>query len=184
MKLATEEKLKNSLKPLSPVSLALYFSYVVRHKWQVFKLCVKHGLIWRGLVHDLSKFLPDEFFPYAKMFYSNVRTGEDKAAYAKANAKFEYAWLKHIHRNCHHPQYWILPKNGGSVHIEGKILDMPELYVKEMVIDWVGAAIAQKTGRKASDWYLLHKDELTLSENTRKLVERFLEQIFGDNKLP
>jgi hypothetical protein len=156
-----------------------YFWYVLRHKWEVFKVCAKYGLVWRGLVHDLSKFMPDEFFPYAKMFYSNVRTGGNKEAYAKVNAKFEYAWLKHIQRNKHHPQHWILPKNGGSVHIIGKVLDIPEVYVKEMVLDWVGATIAQKTEHNALDWYDLHKKELTLSKKTRRLVEQFLKQILG-----
>jgi hypothetical protein len=31
--------------------------------------CFNQGLIWRGLMHDLSKFLPDEFLPYANFFY-------------------------------------------------------------------------------------------------------------------
>jgi hypothetical protein len=157
-----------------------YFRYVMLHKWEMFKVCAKHGFIWRGLVHDLSKLLPDEFFPYAKMFYDNTITGKDKKAYAKMNARFEYAWLKHIHRNKHHPQYWILPQNDGSVHITGKVLDIPELYVKEMVFDWVAASIAQKTGLRADQWYENHKRVLPLSKNTRKRVESFLKELFGD----
>ena len=30
------------------------------HKWEVFKLCVKVGIPFRGLVHDLSKYSPSD----------------------------------------------------------------------------------------------------------------------------
>lgn len=50
-----------------------YFNYVLRHRWYVFLECVKLGIIWRGIIHDLSKFLPSEFIPYANYFYGNKR---------------------------------------------------------------------------------------------------------------
>ena len=34
---------------------------VSRHKWLVFEACARCGIPWRGLVHDTSKFSPDEF---------------------------------------------------------------------------------------------------------------------------
>lgn len=49
-----------------------YFWYVVRHKWYVFLACRREGLWWLGIVHDWSKFLPSEFFPYARHFYGKV----------------------------------------------------------------------------------------------------------------
>ena len=39
-----------------------HLALVLRHKWRVFINCAKCGLVWRGLVHDLSKFSPTEFF--------------------------------------------------------------------------------------------------------------------------
>ena len=36
-----------------------YLWYVIRHKWFVGVECVKRGLWWRGLVHDLSKFVKE-----------------------------------------------------------------------------------------------------------------------------
>lgn len=41
---------------------------VLKHKWVVFKLCCKAGIPWRGLVHDLSKFSPTEFWESAKYY--------------------------------------------------------------------------------------------------------------------
>jgi len=48
-----------------------YLKYILKHKWYVMIECFKNGLIWRGLMHDLSKFLPSEFIPYANFFYGN-----------------------------------------------------------------------------------------------------------------
>ena len=33
-----------------------------KHRWLVFKLSIKAGIPFRGLVHDLSKYSPVEFF--------------------------------------------------------------------------------------------------------------------------
>ena len=45
-----------------------HFKTVVRHRHEVLKQCMKCGLFWRGLVHDLSKFSPTEFLSSAKHF--------------------------------------------------------------------------------------------------------------------
>ena len=44
-----------------------HFNLVTRHRWVVFKLCCKAGIPWRGLVHDLSKFSPTEFWGVCKI---------------------------------------------------------------------------------------------------------------------
>ena len=93
-----------------------YLSYVVRHRWFVFVECVKLGVIWRGLVHDLSKFLPDEWFPYASYFYDPAPDGGHRPRQKEA---FDLAWLKHQHRNPHHWQYWILREDSGAVKVVG-----------------------------------------------------------------
>jgi len=46
-----------------------YLKKLLRHKWFTFLECRKLGIPWRGLVHDWTKFLPDEFRPYARWFY-------------------------------------------------------------------------------------------------------------------
>lgn len=43
-----------------------HFMVITRHKWVVFKLCCKVGQPWRGLVHDLSKYSPTEFWEGVK----------------------------------------------------------------------------------------------------------------------
>ncbi len=54
------------------MDLRPYFKYlqaILRHKYFVFLEACKLGIPWLGLIHDLSKFLPCEFIPYARWFY-------------------------------------------------------------------------------------------------------------------
>lgn len=80
-----------------------YLKYVLRHKWFVFKACLQLGVpLWIALLHDWDKFLPDEWFPYARTFYAPDGTKQyDESVY------FARAWMKHQHRNRHHWQYWL-----------------------------------------------------------------------------
>ena len=127
-----------------------YLKYVLRHKWYVFLECVKLGIPIRGITHDLSKFLPDEFIPYALHFYGGIKTGRDETGYYKptdtGDPDFEMAWLLHQKRNDHHWQWWILPEDDGGT----KILEMSEGACKEMLADWRGAGKATH-----SEWLLI-----------------------------
>jgi len=54
-----------------------YLKYVLVHKYYVFIECFKVGLFWRGIMHDMSKFFPDEFLPYARYFYGEYPGHKD-----------------------------------------------------------------------------------------------------------
>ena len=145
-----------------------YLSYVIRHKWYVFLECCKVGIIWQGIIHDLSKLKPSEFFPYANYFYGRPR---DKTGYYKptdtGDKDFDFAWLLHQKRNRHHWQWWILPEDDGGI----KILDMPLKYRKEMLCDWRGAGKAQGYGDNTDKWYAVNKGKMQLHRDTRKWIE-------------
>jgi len=154
-----------------------YFLYLMRHKWYVGIECFKRGELIAALFHDMSKFLPDEFVPYARFFYGKgqpknrgdtIQSGEN----AELKLAMEEAWLRHIHRNKHHWQYWI------SVEANGKlqVFDMPYDYIAEMVCDWEGASKALRGPKaKAIDWYNRQRETLVLSGRTRVLAENILE---------
>ena len=137
-----------------------YLGYVIRHKWYVFIECIKVGIPLQGLFHDISKFVPDEFIPYAKYFYGTI-----------AQDVFDIAWLKHQKRNKHHWQYWILREDDGDT----KILPMPLKYMKEMLADWRGAGKAQGYGDNTEEWYNKNKDKMMLHHSTKKWIEEQLE---------
>ncbi|WHX42787.1 DUF5662 family protein [Mesobacillus sp. AQ2] len=63
------------------------------------------GTIHPGYHHDLSKFYPREFFPYARKFYS------EKKLSVEDELRWRYAWLTHQHKNKHHWEYWVIDPN-------------------------------------------------------------------------
>src|ERR1041384_1906335 len=55
-----------------------YFQYILRHKWFVFLAGLKTGApIWLLIIHDWSKFLPSEFFPYTDYFYNKEKQASE-----------------------------------------------------------------------------------------------------------
>lgn len=164
-----------------------YLSYLIRHKWFVGCACFREGLYLQGIFHDWSKFLPSEFIPYARHFYGDypvfkTMNSGDKWRYTgptKESVKdaFDLAWLKHIHRNPHHWQYWVLNKDDGRV----KPLYVPQKYLIEMLCDWQGAGRAIH-GRynpedpyfEVRDWYEQNKDLIKLEPYARFYVEKRL----------
>lgn len=140
--------------------------------------CFKRGLIWQGLVHDLSKFLPDEFFPYANHFFTkNKKLVRDKTGYYKptdtGDKCFDYAWFKHAKRNKHHWQYFALVCDCGEV----VLFEMPDKYILEMFCDWLGASRAQgHESGTVDEWYKTNKDKLQLHPESRKKIEEILEE--------
>lgn len=160
-----------------------YLQYLLRHKWYVFVECFKSGLYWRGLIHDISKFSPTEFFPYANFFYGvsgshNPRISH-KNGYCKpiltGDKDFDSAWLNHCKKNKHHWQWWITTDADGRE----KFTPIPEPYLTEMLCDWVGAGKAQGHFSPKQDpylnvrnWYTENRKKLRLAEITRKEIER------------
>jgi hypothetical protein len=143
-----------------------YLRYILLHKWYVMVECFKVGLYWRGLKHDISKFLPSEFFLYLDFFYG-------KYPFVK-NPDFDFAWLLHQKRNDHHWQWWILYQDENDT----EVIPMSYGARLEMICDWIGASKAQgKDGiEETREWYLKNKDKMVFSDITRKLVEKHLEE--------
>ena len=152
-----------------------YLSYVIRHKWYVFIECCKLGIPISGVLHDLSKFRPSEFFPYMIHFQvrkrKTLKHGYSKRDDPNKDEVFDLAWLKHIHRNPHHWQYWILIEDTSPTP---KVIPMPERFRKEMLADWKGAGKAQGFGDNTVEWYLKHEKDMILHQETRTWIREKL----------
>lgn len=111
--------------------IAKHLKTILKHKWVVFKECAACGIIWRGIVHDMSKFSPSEFLPSARHFQGNRSPIEAE----KEEQGYSLAWYHHKGYNKHHWEYWTDFDGEGNV-IPGRI---PLVYVIEMVCDWIGA---------------------------------------------
>ena len=152
-----------------------YLDYLARHKWFVFLACCHYRLFWLGITHDISKFLPSEFIPYARHFYgkSGIQEGRDESGYYKptdtGDSAFDFAWLLHKNRNKHHWQWWVLPEDDGGI----KVLEIPHPYRLEMLCDWLGAGRAQRT-KGVAYWYEQNKQKLQLHLDTRVFIESMI----------
>lgn len=165
----------------------IYLKYILRHKWFVFKAGLKLGVNPIQLIlHDWSKFLPDEFIAYAEWFngYKIVDKNARRLGYwihehrswyeapesfekAKRKQAFDRAWLKHQHRNPHHWQHWLLREDDGDL----KVLEMPYKYRREMLADWIGAGLAITGKMEVWTWYERTKEHRLLHKYDQNWIE-------------
>lgn len=120
------------------------------------------------LEHDVSKYKDDEYLAYDAYFYGE-RDGDGNE---EVKREFEYAWLRHIHRNPHHWQHWVLINDEPGEGIVA--LDMPHKYIIEMICDWWAFSWKEKKLGEIFSWYAGHKDYMKLSEKTHMIIEDIL----------
>ena len=82
-------KLINALRHLALVS---------RHRHRVFINCCRCGIPVRGLLHDLSKFSPIEFWRGASYWQGTYSPTEEE----RRDIGYSLAWMHHKGRNRHH----------------------------------------------------------------------------------
>jgi len=125
-------------------NLVLHFNLVNKHRFKVFKLCCKAGIPFRGLVHDLSKYSPIEFFESVKYYqgtYSPIHNCKKENGYSKA-------WLHHKGRNKHHHEYWY------DYAAPEKSALMPYKYTAEMICDTLAAGQTYQGKNWTNDYQL------------------------------
>ena len=146
-----------------------HLSLVLRHKWRVFINCSRCGIVWRGLVHDLSKFSPTEFFESVK-YYQGDRS--PIGACRRATGKSE-AWLHHKGRNKHHIEYGLDP--------ECEIMPMmPYKYVVECVCDKLAATHVYAGKNYTPDLPLKHWNKHGKKVVGNPKTMEFIEAVFVD----
>ena len=79
-----------------------HLKVILTHKYYVFKYCCKCGIIWRGIVHDLSKFSYTEFVNNARYYVE----GKSPIDFQKEHIGYAISWFHHKGRNSHHHEYW------------------------------------------------------------------------------
>ena len=146
------------------------------HRFRVFKLCCRVGIPLQGLVHDLSKYNPEEFFEGVKYFqgnYSPIRNCKKVNGYSRA-------WLHHKGRNKHHYEYWYDYATPEETPI------MPFKYFLEMVCDSVAAGMTYQ-GKKWDQHYQLSywnrvKGTAKMHPKMFKLMDRVYEDLSEKGK--
>ena len=148
---------------------------ITQHKLVVMKYCFRVGLYKQGLLHDLSKYSPEEFWRGVYYYQGN----RSPNAAERETHGFSKAWLHHKGRNKHHFEYWIdfgIKKEDGLVGHK-----MPLEYVMEMVMDRIAACKVYKgkdyTNRSALEYYEREKNFIVIHPETRKLLEKILHML-------
>lgn len=128
--------------------------------------------------HDSSKYInrPDaenyydlttEYDAYAQYFYG-TQTPEVRDA-------FDRAWLSHIHANPHHWQHWLLQNDDPKIGL--KVLDMPYVFIMEMICDWWAFSWKENKLHEIFEWYDKNKAGILLSDKTKERVESILNKL-------
>lgn len=115
-------KLKNFFGHLNTVN---------KHRFKVFKLSIKAGIPLRGVLHDLSKYSPQEFFEGVKYYDGKV----SPIKICKKENGYSKAWLHHKGRNKHHFEYWY------DFNTPDKTPVIPYKYTAELICDNIAASL-------------------------------------------
>lgn len=148
-----------------------HFKTITKHRHKVISHCFRAGIPWRGLMHDLSKYAPTEFWEGARN-YQGTRSPNEKA---REDQGYSAAWLHHQGRNRHHFEYWY-DYNPASHRREP--VKMPLIFVMEMFCDRVAASKIYQgknyTDRHPLDYFLRAKPRRIIHPATSDLLESWL----------
>ncbi len=148
-----------------------HFLTITKHRHKVIANCARAGILWQGLMHDLSKYSFAEFVPGAKFFQGTRSPNErEREIYGCSRA-----WMHHKGRNRHHYEYWN-DYNPKTKQIEN--VGMPVKYVIEMFCDRVAASkIYNGKSYRDSDpfeYFGRIRGKHRMHPNTEALLEKLL----------
>lgn len=150
-----------------------HFKTITYHKYLVMKGCFKVGLYRQGLMHDLSKYSPGEFWVGVR-YYQGDRSPNNAE---REDIGYSSAWLHHKGRNKHHYEYWI---DYSTKNISGGMCPapMPTRYVVEMLMDRIAASKVYNknhyTDSSPWEYYLIGRESAPIHPDTRILLEKLL----------
>lgn len=145
---------------------------VTRHRNLVLLHCIRCGIPYRGLVHDLSKYSPTEFIPGARYYEAGKRSPNEHEREVQG---YSTAWLHHKGRNRHHYEYWY---DVSTVSRTYEPVPMPLVFLKESFCDRVAATkIYKGDAYKPSDpldYFKNRPSEQLMHPCTACILEKWL----------
>ena len=141
-----------------------------RHRFHVFVNCVHCGIPFRGLVHDLSKYSPTEFFISARN-YSGTRS--PIANERKEEHGYSKVFIHHTRRNRHHYEYWVDVTTGDII-----LIPMPYRFALECCCDMISASMVYNGKKFRRDmplaFFLKTKDKSMMHSSTKRFIQEVL----------
>ena len=133
-----------------------HLNKILTHKRWVAHYCFMCGLYRQGIMHDMSKFSPTEFWESVK-YYQGTRSPIDAC---KEDKGYSMAWFHHRGR-----EFWMDDFEKGCIPKK-----MPFKYALEMICDYLGAgrAYAGKgfTMETEYNWWLKKKTTAKMHADT------------------
>lgn len=148
-----------------------HFKTITKHRHAVIAHSAKAGILRQGLMHDLSKYSPSEFWVGAR-YYSGTKSPneEERRLYG-----YSAAWLHHKGRNKHHFEYW--SDYNMETH-EFKPVRMPKKYIAEMFCDRVAASKIYQgknyTQQHPLEYFMRSKATRPIHPETSDIIEDLL----------
>lgn len=151
-----------------------HFKTITYHKYLVAKGCFGVGLYKQGLLHDLSKYSPAEFWVGVKYFQGDRSPNNAE----REDIGYSSAWLHHKGRNKHHYEYWIDYNSRAKAEDIMVPVPMPKKYIAEMVMDRIAASKVYM-GKNYTDasplqYYYKGTDKAPIHEETREVLVAIL----------
>jgi len=148
-----------------------HFKTITHHRLIVMAGCFRVGLIWQGLIHDLSKYSPTEFWVGVRYFQGtrspNAAEREEKG--------YSEAWMHHKGRNRHHYEYWTDMSRVTRCY---ESIPMPRKYLVEMVMDRRAACKIYQgdeyTDGAALEYFEKSRERELMHPETRQQLEYIL----------
>ncbi|MBR5755816.1 MAG: catalase [Erysipelotrichaceae bacterium] len=159
------------------MSIANFFGHlhtINRHRHLVMKMCFRCGMYRQGLLHDLSKYSPQEFIPSVR-YYQGDRSPITRE---KEVIGYSFTWLHHKGRNRHHWEYYIDRK---PKEAELYVIPMPFEYMLESVIDRISASKTYGKDKyndaSTYEFFINSREYRIMNEQTVKEISYLLEYL-------
>lgn len=152
------------------INIFRHLHVVNKHRFKVFCLCCRVGIPIRGLLHDLSKYSPTEFWEGVKYFqgtYSPIRNCKMKNGYSKA-------WLHHKGRNKHHYEYWY------DYDAPEETPVIPFKYILETVCDSFAAGMVYEGKNWTKKSQLIYWNKTKDNARVNKKIYNFLDNVYKE----
>ena len=148
-----------------------HFITITQHRHKVIAHALRAGIGMQGLLHDLSKYSPTEFFAGAKYYQGNRSPGEAQ----REDVGYSEMWLHHQGRNKHHYEYWFDYVPAARAYGPVK---MPVRYIAEMFCDRMAACKTYQkekyTDRSALEYFMRGQARTRMHPETAALLESWL----------
>lgn len=153
-----------------------HFKTITYHRFLVMKYCFRVGLYKQGLLHDLSKYSPTEFWVGVRYYQGNRSPNNAEIE----DRGYSSSWLHHKGRNKHHYEYWVDHAPKGAL-VGWTQVKMPVRYVVEMLMDRIAACQVyqgeQYTDEAPLAYFQKSRDAALMHPDTVKLLEALMRML-------